>query len=88
MRRTAVHARCLTFLAHASNDSGGCRFGVADLARRFWRQLRTRKAARILAAGLTLVCYVKLRSFLAVDQLVRMYREVTPARSAILLDVD
>ncbi|BDA47605.1 probable protein O-mannosyl-transferase TMTC4 [Coccomyxa sp. Obi] len=52
------------------------RFGFADLAQRFWRQLQTRKAARILAAGLTLVCYVKLRSFLAVDQLVRMYREL------------
>ncbi|CAL8471954.1 g11496 [Coccomyxa elongata] len=52
------------------------RLGLADLARRSWHQARTRKAARILAAGLTLVCYVKLRSFLAVDQLVRMYREL------------
>ena len=46
------------------------------MGQRVWRQLCTRKAARIAAAGLTLVLYVKFRSFLAVDQLVRIYREV------------
>ena len=69
-------AWCLYYVLHAITICDGSRFDVADLARRSWRQLRTRKAARILAAGLTLVVYVKLRSFLAVDQLVRMYREV------------
>ncbi|CAL8469470.1 g9011 [Coccomyxa elongata] len=47
-----------------------------SLAERVWRQLCTRKGARIIAAGLTLVLYVKFRSFLAVDQLVRIYRKV------------
>ena len=58
----------------------GCRHRrrarLAGLGRRAWRALRTRKAARCLAAAATLVVYVRLRSFLAVDQLVRIYREV------------
>ncbi|KAK9908411.1 hypothetical protein WJX75_007517 [Coccomyxa subellipsoidea] len=47
-----------------------------SLVQRVWRQLCTRKGARIITAALTLVLYVKFRSFLAVDQLVRIYREV------------
>ena len=55
---------------------------LAGLGQRAWRLLRTRKAARCLVAAATLVVYVRLRSFLAVDQLVRIYREVggVPAR--------
>ncbi len=55
-----------------------CSGAKGSLAERVWRQLCTRKGARIVAAGLTLVLYVKFRSFLAVDQLVRIYRKVLP----------
>jgi hypothetical protein len=39
--------------------------------------IRTPKALRMILLGVALVIYVKLRSFLAVDQLVRIYREVS-----------
>jgi hypothetical protein len=54
------------------------RAALAGLAARAWRLLRSRKAARCMTAAGTLLAYVKLRSFLAVDQLVRIYREVPP----------
>jgi hypothetical protein len=41
-----------------------------------WKLLRSRKAARLVALALALLSYVKLRSWVAGDQLVRIYRKV------------
>jgi hypothetical protein len=62
------------FYIYTTAARSGAKF---SLVQRVWRQLCTRKGARIITAALTLVLYVKFRSFLAVDQLVRIYREVT-----------
>lgn len=42
-----------------------------------WYLLRTPKAIRMIVLGVALAIYVKTRSFLAVDQLVRIYREAS-----------
>lgn len=39
--------------------------------------LSSRKLARILVVGSAVLCYVTMRSFLATDQLVRIYRKVS-----------
>ncbi len=41
-----------------------------------WKLLRSRKAARLACLALALFAYVKLRSWVAGDQLVRIYRKV------------
>lgn len=52
------------------------RRSVKQLGRQLLYLIRTPKAMRMIVLGVALVIYVKLRSFLAVDQLVRIYREV------------
>ena len=50
---------------------------MKQLGRQLLYLIRTPKAMRMMVLGVALVIYVKLRSFLAVDQLVRIYREVS-----------
>jgi len=54
-----------------------CRTSLRSLGRQLWYVIRTPKAIRMMVLGVALVIYVKMRSFLAVDQLVRIYREVS-----------
>ncbi len=54
-----------------------CRTSLRNLRRQLWYLIRTPKAIRMIVLGVALVIYVKMRSFLAVDQLVRIYREVS-----------
>ncbi|CAL5229598.1 g12956 [Coccomyxa viridis] len=54
---------------------GGLR-SLRHFGRQIWYLVRTPKATRMVVLGVALVIYVKARSFLAVDQLVRIYREV------------
>ena len=55
------------------------RRSAKQLGRQLLYLIRTPKAMRMMVLGVALVIYVKLRSFLAVDQLVRIYREVSKA---------
>ena len=50
---------------------------MKHFGRQLWYLIRTPKAIRMIVLGVALVIYVKTRSFLAVDQLVRIYREVS-----------
>ena len=54
-----------------------CRRSLEHFGRQLWYLIRTPKAIRMIVLGVALVTYVKARSFLAVDQLVRIYREVS-----------
>lgn len=72
---------------HGCDFAIACRRSLRHFGRQIWYLVRTPKATRMVVLGVALVIYVKARSFLAVDQLVRIYREVSRPLHDILCSI-